>query len=33
MKKLRKAVFGCGRHANAWFNTGCAGLAFTEDSF
>jgi hypothetical protein len=33
MKKVRKVVFGCGRHAGAWLNTGCAGLAFAEDRF
>jgi hypothetical protein len=33
MKKVRKAVFGFGRSADAALNTGCAGLACAEDSF
>ena len=33
MKKVRKAVFGFGRHADARLNTGCAGLAFAENGF
>lgn len=32
MKKVRKAVFGFGRHADAWLNAGFAGLACAEDS-
>jgi hypothetical protein len=33
MKKVRKAVFGCGRHAGVWLNAGCAGLACAENGF
>jgi hypothetical protein len=32
MKKVRKAVFGFGRHAGAWLNAGFAGLAYAENS-
>jgi hypothetical protein len=33
MKKVKKAVFGCGRHAKAWLNAGCAGLACAGNGF
>ena len=33
MKKIRKAVFSCGRHAKAWLNAGYAGLACAENGF
>jgi hypothetical protein len=33
MKKVRKAVFGFGRYADASLNAGCAGLACAENRF
>ena len=33
MKKVRKAVFGFGRNADATLDAGCAGLASAENRF